>query len=180
MAQHDYTIANGGGAAVRSDINDALQAIITQNSGPTEPTVTKPYMLWNDTTAGALKIRNATDTAWQLYSDFVVLANAAVTPGSVGTYMFAGLRENNFSETPVGSTRAGSALQPGSVYRWTNRDTTSSSSTGNGATNNGRFPVAYLGAALTGTWRLMGALRAGPLADATADIDSVSLWLRIA
>ena len=72
MAQHDYVIDNAGGAAVRSDINDALQAIITQNSGPTEPTVTRPYMLWNDTTDGALKIRNATDTAWVLFSGFAL------------------------------------------------------------------------------------------------------------
>ena len=33
MSQHDYNIANAGGAAVRSDINDALQAIMTSNSG---------------------------------------------------------------------------------------------------------------------------------------------------
>jgi len=64
MSQHDYNIANAGGAAVRSDINAALGAILSQNSGATAPTTTAAYMLWNDTTTGRLKIRNAANTAW--------------------------------------------------------------------------------------------------------------------
>lgn len=84
MAQHDYVIDNGGGATVRSDINAALQAILTSNSGTTAPTVTKPFMLWFDTTAVALKIRNAADTAWVLYSDFVT-ADGAVTAAKLAS-----------------------------------------------------------------------------------------------
>ena len=64
MSQHDYNIANGGGAAVRADINNALLAILSQNSGATAPTTTKPFMFWYDTTVGVLKMRNAADTAW--------------------------------------------------------------------------------------------------------------------
>jgi hypothetical protein len=64
MSQHDYNIANGGGAAVRADINNALLAILSQNSGATAPTTTKPFMTWYDTTTGLLKMRNAADTAW--------------------------------------------------------------------------------------------------------------------
>jgi hypothetical protein len=64
MSQHDYNIANGGGAAVRADINNALLAILSQNSGATAPTTTKPFMFWYDTTTGVLKMRNAADTAW--------------------------------------------------------------------------------------------------------------------
>ena len=33
MATHDYVIANGTGAAVRSDLNNALAAIVSNNSG---------------------------------------------------------------------------------------------------------------------------------------------------
>ena len=33
MAQHDYVIDNSTGANVRADINSALQAIVTNNSG---------------------------------------------------------------------------------------------------------------------------------------------------
>jgi hypothetical protein len=64
MAQHDYVIANGTGAAVRSDINGALAAIVSQNSGPTEPSPTYAYQPWADTTAGLFKIRNAANNAW--------------------------------------------------------------------------------------------------------------------
>lgn len=64
MSQHDYNIANGGGAAVRADINNALLAVLSQNSGATAPTTTKPFMPWYDTTTGTLRMRNAADTAW--------------------------------------------------------------------------------------------------------------------
>ena len=64
MAQHDYDIANQDGAATRADINAALAAIVSQNSGATEPSDTFPYMFWADTTAGILKRRNAENNAW--------------------------------------------------------------------------------------------------------------------
>jgi hypothetical protein len=64
VAQHDYVIANGTGAAVRSDLNGALGAIATNNSGATEPTTTYAYQWWPDTTTGLLKIRNAANSAW--------------------------------------------------------------------------------------------------------------------
>ena len=64
MAQHDYVIANGTGAAVRSDINGALAAIATNNSGATEPTTTYAFQWWPDTTSGLLKIRNSANSAW--------------------------------------------------------------------------------------------------------------------
>jgi hypothetical protein len=64
MAQHDYVIANGTGAAVRSDINGALAAIVSQNSGATEPSPTYAYQPWADTSAGLFKIRNAANNAW--------------------------------------------------------------------------------------------------------------------
>jgi hypothetical protein len=64
MSQHDYNIANGGGAAVRADINNALLAILSQNSGATAPTTTKPFMLWYDTANALIKMRNAADTGW--------------------------------------------------------------------------------------------------------------------
>ena len=64
MAQHDYVIANGTGAAVRSDLNNGLAAIVTQNSGATEPTTTYAFMRWADTTAGVMKMRNSANSAW--------------------------------------------------------------------------------------------------------------------
>ena len=64
MATHDYNIANGTGAAVRSDLNDALAAIVSNNSSATAPATTYAYQWWPDTTTGLLKIRNAANSAW--------------------------------------------------------------------------------------------------------------------
>jgi hypothetical protein len=64
VATHDYVIANGTGAAVRSDLNDALAAIVSNNSSATAPATTYAYMWWPDTTTGLLKQRNAANSAW--------------------------------------------------------------------------------------------------------------------
>ena len=64
MAQHDYNIANGTGAAVRSDLNNALAAIVSNNSGSTEPATTFAFQWWADTNASQLKLRNAANDAW--------------------------------------------------------------------------------------------------------------------
>lgn len=64
MATHDYVIANGTGAAVRSDLNAAFAAIVSQNSNATEPSPTYAYMSWADTTTGVMKLRNGANNAW--------------------------------------------------------------------------------------------------------------------
>jgi microcystin-dependent protein len=64
MAQHDYIIANQSGAAFRSDLNNGLAAIVSQNSGAAQPSTTYAYQWWADTTAGLLKLRNAANNAW--------------------------------------------------------------------------------------------------------------------
>ena len=64
MSQHDMNIANLGYPATRIDINAALAAIASNNSGATEPSAKFAYMWWPDTTSGLLKIRNADNSAW--------------------------------------------------------------------------------------------------------------------
>jgi len=64
MAQHDYVLDNQSGAEFRADLNNALSAIVSQNSGAFEPTTTYAYMLWADTTSNQLKQRNAANTDW--------------------------------------------------------------------------------------------------------------------
>lgn len=64
MSQHDYVIENQDGASFRADINNALAAVVSLNSGLTEPAAPFAYMLWQDTTAGVLKQRNAANNAW--------------------------------------------------------------------------------------------------------------------
>ena len=67
MAQHDYNIANAGGATVRADINNVLAAVQSLNSGSSAPSSTVAGMLWLDTSGGlpyALKIRDGGNNHW--------------------------------------------------------------------------------------------------------------------
>ena len=64
MATHDYVIANQSGAAFRTDLNNALAAIVSNNSNSSSPSTTYAYQWWADTSAGVLKIRNSANNAW--------------------------------------------------------------------------------------------------------------------
>ena len=64
MSQSDYTIADQDGASFLVDINAQLAAIVSNNSGATEPTTTYAYQWWADTSSGLLKQRNAANNAW--------------------------------------------------------------------------------------------------------------------
>ena len=64
MANHDYVIANGTGSTVRADLNSALQAILTNNSGNSAPSTTAQGQLWWDADGNTLYIRNTDDNAW--------------------------------------------------------------------------------------------------------------------
>ena len=103
MATHDYVIANGTGAAVRSDLNGALAAIVSQNSNASAPATTYAYMSWADTSAGVMKMRNGANSAWiSLYeldgtflaSDISLAAGSAAAPslfftGDTNTGLFS-------------------------------------------------------------------------------------------
>lgn len=64
MSQHDYVIADAAGAAFLADLNLALPALASLNSGATAPATTYAYMPWADTASGWLKQRNAANSAW--------------------------------------------------------------------------------------------------------------------
>ena len=64
MATHDYVIGNQTSLAARIDINSVLQAILSNNSNSTAPTVTAANMFWYDTGNHVLKMRNEADTDW--------------------------------------------------------------------------------------------------------------------
>ena len=83
MAQHDYTIANQTFPNTRADINSALAAIVSQNSGATAPSTTYAYQLWYDTTTDKLKIRNANDDAWIDIFGFDQVADTASITGNI-------------------------------------------------------------------------------------------------
>lgn len=64
MSQADYTIEDKGAAPVRAELNVIFEAIATNNSGATEPTVKFPNQFWYDTSTNIVKIRNAANDAW--------------------------------------------------------------------------------------------------------------------
>lgn len=89
MSQHDMNIANDIAPLVRADINNALAALVSQNSGSSAPSTTYANMIWYDTANNILKMRNEADDAWisMFYFDqsadaLRVLQNTLVTDTS--------------------------------------------------------------------------------------------------
>lgn len=64
MSQHDFSIANQTASSARGDINNALQALASNNSGTGAPSTTYANMLWYETDTNRLKMRNEGNTAW--------------------------------------------------------------------------------------------------------------------
>ena len=64
MSQHDLDIANQGFPATRADLNLALKALGSSNSGATAPSTTYANQLWYDTANNILKIRNEDNDAF--------------------------------------------------------------------------------------------------------------------
>ena len=64
MATHDYVLDNATGANFRSDLNNALAAIVSNNSSSSEPSTKYAYQWWSDTNEGVLKIRNSSNDGW--------------------------------------------------------------------------------------------------------------------
>ena len=94
MSQNDMTIDNSTGANVRADINSALQAIATNNSGSSAPSTTFASQFFADTNASILKLRNTSNNGYvnlfnldgSLVADKVVTASIlddAVTQAKV-------------------------------------------------------------------------------------------------
>ena len=85
MATHDYDIANQSGAAFRADLNNALDAIQSNNSNSSSPATTVSYQWWADTSAGVMKIRNGANDGWielfQLDGTITLEDGSASTPG---------------------------------------------------------------------------------------------------
>ena len=104
--QADYVVSNGTGAAVRSDINGQLAAIVSNNSGATEPATMYAYQWWADTTTGLLKIRNSANNAWvtvgTLASANLGLA-ALASPTFTGTVTAPTFTASTAVNIPLGS-----------------------------------------------------------------------------
>jgi len=108
MANHDYVIANGTGSSVRSDLNDALAAIVSNNSSSSEPATKYAYQWWADTSSGLLKQRNAANNAWVTIGT-LASANLGLVPlnGAGGTP--TSLTLTNATGLPVAGGGTGAA-----------------------------------------------------------------------
>lgn len=85
MAQHDYTIANQTFPSYRTDHNNSLSAIVSNNSGATAPSTTYAYQFWYDTSTNILKIRNADNDAWINLGTFDQTTDSVVLVGTEDT-----------------------------------------------------------------------------------------------
>lgn len=109
MAQHDYNIANQAGAAFRSDLNNALSAIATNNSGSSAPGTTFAYQ-WHvddDPAPATLYMRNGANSAWIEVGD-ATLANLGLTKVRRATAQ---------------ASTAGTAINFHNIPSWANRVT---------------------------------------------------------
>ena len=80
----DYVIANASGATVRADINTTLLAVVSNNSGSSEPGTMYAFMLWVDTTTNLIKLRNAANSAWITLGVSITASNTVdVNGGSI-------------------------------------------------------------------------------------------------
>ena len=57
-------MAYASGADFRADANNALAAIVSNNSNSSSPSTTYAYQWWADTSAGVMKIRNSANDGW--------------------------------------------------------------------------------------------------------------------
>ena len=97
MSQNDLVIANQAFPATRADITSALQALGSNNSGPSAPSTTYANMMWYDTSANILKIRAEANDAWinigyldqsldtfKILNDTIVATTGGATTGLIG------------------------------------------------------------------------------------------------
>ncbi len=90
MSQHDYVIENQTFPATRTDINNALGAVVSTNAGATAPSTTYAYQLWYDTGNDDLKMRNADNDAWIALFSFDQTADTAEVSAGGGAGYFQG------------------------------------------------------------------------------------------
>jgi len=113
MAQHDYNIANQTAANARTDINNVLSAIATNNSGTSAPSTTFANQWWYDTDAFILYIRANGNDAWipvayldQTNDNFRILDDTQVVNTSGSQTGLLGDQATATWETGTGTTES--------------------------------------------------------------------------
>lgn len=111
MSQNTLTVADGTGLEVLGYINNAINTLVTINSGSTAPTTTYAFMFWADTTTGLLKIRNAANTAWVTIGTLASTNLGLVDPTTATTFS-AATTFNSGTLKLAGSTSGSATLNP--------------------------------------------------------------------
>lgn len=107
MAQYDYVQDDVSGGLFLSELNDAWLAVASQNSGPTEPSPSYPFMPWPDTTNNLFKMRNAANNAWVTLGSindnvWIPYSNGQPIPTSFGTAAAKDIGNNTGQVAEVG------------------------------------------------------------------------------
>ena len=111
MSQHDFSIANQTASNARADINNALQALASNNSGNSAPSTTYANMWWYENDTNLLKIRNESDNAWISVayldgSNWEILDNTNVVNTSGTQVGVLGDQATSTWETGTGTTES--------------------------------------------------------------------------
>jgi microcystin-dependent protein len=122
MATHDYNIANQTATNARTDINNALLAIVSNNSSDSEPSTKFKYMWWYDTSTHTLKLRNEGNDDWIIIGQLDQTNNAfsggtpagAVQPFAMSTPPTGWLKCNGQAVSRTGYAALFSAI--GTTY----------------------------------------------------------------
>lgn len=112
MAQHDYVLSDNTGALFRADLNAALAAAATNNSGASEPATTYAYQPWADISAGKLKIRNGANDAWVVIGDLDQVNLGLIHSSAIGTDVQAYMAPASQAEMESGTEVALRAMSP--------------------------------------------------------------------
>lgn len=147
MSQNDLVIANQTFPSFRSDLNNALQALGSLNSGSSAPSTTYANMMWYDTSANILKVRSEADDAWlnvgylnQSTNEFSILDNTKVSNTSGGQTGLLGDQATSTWQTGTGTTQ--SLVSPANVKASVLANSVSLS-TGTGTAQIGNLKMAW-------------------------------------
>ena len=139
MAQHDYNLANQSGADFRADLNNALSAIVTVNSGATAPSTTFAHQLWVDTSSSVLKIRNSANDAW-------VTTGVSITADNTFTGNLTGNVTGNVIGDITGNADTATALETARTINGTSFDGTANISFDTDSVSEGSSNLYYTSA----------------------------------
>jgi hypothetical protein len=108
LAQNDYIIDNQTAPNFRADLNNVLQAIVSNNSGTSAPTVTYANMIWYDTTNKLLRMRSEADDAWITLGTLDQVANTFAAAAATNATNLTGTDTSNIQSSALASGTANS------------------------------------------------------------------------